>query len=84
MENLPCTESGGPGRLRCRVQSWLRPARGIPSPTAHIGGYGGQKVKVKVVSLPLKTGRLPVQLYTMYVSPVLSHILGTDVLQSTV
>ena len=56
----------------------------FPSPTAHIDGYGGQKVKVKVVFLPLKTGQLPVRLYTLYVSLVLNHSLGIDVLQSII
>ena len=34
--------------------------------------------------LPLKTARLPVRLYTLYVSLVLNHILGIDVLQSII
>lgn len=59
----------------------------FPSPRAHIDGYGGQKVKGKLVSLPLKIRRLPappVRMYTVYVSPVLNHILGIDVLQSII
>lgn len=38
-------------------------------------------VKVRAVSLPLGTGRLPVQVNTVYVSLILEYILGIDVLR---
>ena len=56
----------------------------FPGHRAHVDGYGGQNIEVKVVSLTLEIGRLFVQVYTVYVSPVPELILETEVLQGLV
>ena len=52
-----------------------------PGKPAYIDGYGGHTVKVNPVSLSLGIGRLPPQVYTVYVSPMPEYVLGVDVLQ---
>ena len=46
------------------------------SPSEQIDTYGSQTIKVKAVSLPLETGRLPVQVYAVYVLPNPGIYLG--------
>ena len=48
----------------------------FPGPSAGTDGYGDQTVEVKAVSLPLETGRLPVQVYAVYVLPNPGIYLG--------
>ena len=52
--------------------------------SAYIEGYGGQNIEVKAVSLPLEIGWLSVQVYTVYMSPVLEYILEIEILQGLV
>ena len=76
-QNLPLVDPGA----ECSL-GYGKPEK-FHSPSADIDG--GQNVKGKVVSLPLKIRRLPpVRMYAVYVSPVLNHILGIDVLQSII
>ena len=50
----------------------------FPGPSAYIDGYGSQTVKVKAVSLPLETGKIPARVYTVYMSLMAGTVLSQD------